>query len=121
MSVYIDGFLLPVPKKNLAAYRRMSAKAAKVWKEYGALEYRECVADDLPSKGAASFPRAARAKKGETVFFSYIVYKSKAHRDQVNKKVMKDPRIAAMMPDKAPMPFDYKRMCYGGFKTLVEA
>ena len=121
MSVYVDGFLLPVPKKNLAAYRRMSAKASKVWKEHGALEYRECVADDVKARGAASFPRAAKAKKGETVFFSYIVYKSRAHRDQVNKKVMKDPRIAAMMPDKMPMPFDYKRMCYGGFKTVVEA
>ena len=79
------------------------------------------MADDVKARGVASFPRAAKAKKGETVFFSYIVYKSRAHRDQVNKKVMKDPRIAAMMPDKMPMPFDYKRMCYGGFKTLVEA
>jgi len=121
MAVYVDGFLLPVPKKNLEAYRRMSARAARVWKEHGALEYRECVADDVKAGGAVSFPRAAKAKKGETVFFSYIVYKSRAHRDRVNKKVMKDPRIAAMMPDKNQMPFDYKRMCYGGFKTLVEA
>jgi uncharacterized protein YbaA (DUF1428 family) len=121
MSVYVDGFLLAVPKKNLEAYRRMATKAGKVWKEYGALEYRECVADDVKSKGAVSFPRGVKAKKGETVFFSYIVYKSRAHRDKVNKKVMKDPRIVAMMPGNTEMPFDDKRMCYGGFKTLVEA
>ena len=122
MAVYVDGFLLPVPKKNLEKYRKMATLASKVWKEHGALEYRECVADDVKVKGIASFPRAARAKKGETVFFSYIVYKSRAHRDQVNKKVMKDTRLAAMMEGgKTDMPFDDKRMCYGGFKAVVEA
>ena len=122
MGVYVDGFLLPVPKKNLEKYRKMATLASKVWKEHGALEYRECVADDVKVKGMASFPRAARAKKGETVFFSYIVYKSRSHRDSVNKKVMKDKRLAAMMEGgNADMPFDVKRMCYGGFKALVEA
>ena len=122
MAAYVDGFLLPVPKKNLEKYRRMASLAAKVWKEHGALEYKECVADDVKIKGTASFPGAAKAKKGETVFFSYIVYKSRAHRDRVNKKVMKDPRIKAMMEEgKTEMPFEDKRMCYGGFKALVEA
>ena len=116
---YIDGFLLPVPRKNLDAYRRISQKAGKVWKELGALEYRECVGDDLSSKMGVPFPKAARVKSGETVIFSWIVYKSRAHRDSVNKKVMKDPRIAAMMDDKS-MPFDVKRMAYGGFKIIVD-
>ncbi len=120
MAVYVDGFLLPVPKKNIEKYRKMSAKAGKVWREHGALEYRECVADDVKVKRMASFPRAARAKKGETVFFSYIVYKSRAHRDRVNAKVMKDPRLASMMAGNE-MPFDVKRMCYGGFRALVDA
>jgi uncharacterized protein YbaA (DUF1428 family) len=120
MAAYVDGFLLPVPKKNLEKYRKMSSLAAKVWKSHGALEYRECVADDVHIKGMASFLRAARARKGETVFFSFIVYKSRAHRDRVNKKVMKDPRLAAMM-EKSDMPFDDKRMCYGGFKAVVDA
>ena len=116
---YVDGFLLPVPKKNLKAYRQMSRKAGKVWRELGALEYRECVGDDLKIKGTASFANATRAKSGETVVFAYIVYKSRAHRDQVNKKVMKDPRIAAQMSTKS-MPFDVKRMLYGGFKVFVD-
>ena len=117
---YVDGFLIPVPEKNLAAYRRMSVKAGKVWRELGALEYRECVGDDLGVKMGASFPKTAKAKAGETVVFSWIVYKSKAHRDRVNAKVMKDPRIAKMMEGKA-MPFDVKRMAYGGFKVIVDA
>jgi uncharacterized protein YbaA (DUF1428 family) len=116
---YVDGFLLPVPKKNLKAYRQMSRKAGKVWRELGALEYRECVGDDLKVKGTAPFAKATRAKSGETVVFAYIVYKSRAHRDQVNKKVMKDPRIAAQMSTES-MPFDVKRMLYGGFKVFVD-
>jgi uncharacterized protein YbaA (DUF1428 family) len=121
MAVYVDGYLLPVPKKNIDKYRKMATVASKVWKEHGALEYKECLADDVKPKGMPSFLKAVKAKKGETVFFSYIVYKSKAHRDQVNKKVMKDPRITAMMPENSPMPFDHKRMFFGGFKALVEA
>jgi uncharacterized protein YbaA (DUF1428 family) len=115
---YIDGFLVPVPKKNIAAYRRMSQRAGKVWRELGALEYRECVGDDLKVKMGVAFPRAAKAKPGEAVVFSWIVYKSKAHRDRVNAQVMKDPRIAAMMEGQ-DMPFDVKRMAYGGFKVIV--
>lgn len=120
MALYVDGFLLPVPRKNLAAYRRISAKAGKIWREYGALEYRECVGDDLPSKGAASFARRTRRRPGETVVFSWIVYRSRAHRDRVNAKIMTDPRMAAMMGS-LPMPFDVKRMSYGGFKVFVAA
>jgi uncharacterized protein YbaA (DUF1428 family) len=127
---YVDGFVLPVPTKNLQAYRRMAQKAGKVWREHGALEYRECVGDDLQTmvtetgpkkgKGVPLFARAVRLKRGETVAFSWIVFKSRADRDRVNAKVMKDPRLAAMMDPKA-MPFDVKRMLYGGFKVLVEA
>ena len=116
---YVDGFLLPVPKKNLKTYQQLSRKAGKVWRDHGALEYRECVGDDLKIKGSAPFAKAARAKVGEAVVFAYIVYKSRAHRDQVNKKVMKDPRIAAQMSTKS-MPFDVKRMMYGGFKVFVD-
>jgi uncharacterized protein YbaA (DUF1428 family) len=108
-----------VPRKNLAAYRRMSLKAGKVWKEYGALEYRECVGDDLKVKGVKPFPRQLKTKPGETVVFSWIVYRSKAQRDRINAKVMKDPRLADMMDPKA-MPFDVKRMVYGGFKAIVD-
>ena len=118
---YIDGFLLPVPRRKIEAYRKLSRKAGKVWREHGALEYRECVGDDLGKKMGTSFPSRARAKPGETVVFSWIVYKSRAHRDRVNKKVMKDPRLAAMMSGDLPMPFDMKRMAYGGFKVLVDA
>jgi uncharacterized protein YbaA (DUF1428 family) len=114
---YVDGFVLVVPKKNVAAYRRMALKAGKVWREHGALEFRECAGDDL--KGKMSFPRLMRLKRGETVFFSWIVYKSRAARDRINAKVMKDPRLAEMMDPKA-MPFDTKRMVYGGFQTLVD-
>jgi uncharacterized protein YbaA (DUF1428 family) len=117
---YVDGFVLAVPKKKIAAYRRMAAKAGKVWREHGALEYRECVGDDLKVKMGLPFPRLAKIKAGETVFFSYIVYKSRAHRDSVNAKVMKDPRIKGMCNPK-DMPFDCKRMAYGGFKIMVDA
>ncbi len=117
---YVDGFVLPVPKKNLQAYRRMAQKAGKIWREYGALDYKECVGDDLKTKMGVPFPKSAKAKPGETVVFSYIVYRSRAHRDRVNAKVMKDPRIAAMCDPKS-MPFDVKRMAYGGFKILVDA
>ena len=115
---YVDGFVLPVPKKKLQAYRRMAQKAGKVWREHGALEFRECVADDVKPGKRTSFPQSVRLKKGETVFFSYIVYKSRADRDRVNARVMKDKRIAGM--DMKDMPFDAKRMIYGGFKVLVD-
>lgn len=116
---YVDGFVLPVPKKNLAAYRRMARKAGKVWREHGALEFRECAGDDLQVKGVVPFSRVAKLKRGETVVFSWIVFKSRAHRDRVNARVMSDPRIADMMDPKA-MPFDSKRMVYGGFEVLVD-
>jgi uncharacterized protein YbaA (DUF1428 family) len=116
---YVDGYVLPVPKKNLPAYRRMAQKAGKVWREHGALEFRECVGDDLKTKMAVSFPRTIKLKPGETVVFSWIVFKSRAHRDAVNAKVMKDPRLAKMM-DMKSMPFDSKRMVYGGFKVMVD-
>jgi uncharacterized protein YbaA (DUF1428 family) len=119
MPNYVDGFVLPVPKKKLAAYVRMAKKASRIWKEYGALDYKECVGDDLNVKMAMPFPKGIRSRSGETVMFSYIVYKSKAHRDSVNAKIMKDPRIAEMCNPKN-MPFDCKRMLYGGFKAIVE-
>jgi uncharacterized protein YbaA (DUF1428 family) len=115
---YVDGFLVPVPKKKLAAYRRMAAKAGKIWREHGALEFRECIADDVKWGKRTSFPRSVKQKSGETVFFSYIVYKSRAARDRINARVMKDKRLAKMMDPKA-MPFDAKRMIWGGFKTVV--
>lgn len=118
MANYVDGFVLPVPKKNLAAYRRMAQKASKIWREYGALDYKECVGDDLNVKMGLPFPRGIKTKSGETVVFSYIVYKNRAHRDRVCAKIMKDPRIAAMCNPKN-MPFDVDRMLYGGFKELV--
>jgi uncharacterized protein YbaA (DUF1428 family) len=116
---YVDGFVLPVPKKNLDAYKAMARKAGKIWKEYGALEYIECVADDVKPGKLTSFPQGVKLKPDELVVFSWIVFKSRAHRDRVNKKVMADPRLANMMDPKA-MPFDSKRMVYGGFKSLVE-
>ena len=116
---YVDGFLLAVPKKNIGVYRRMASKAGKVWREHGALEYRECAGDDLKTQGGASFAKAAKAKKGETVFFSWIVYKSRAHRARVVKKVLADPRLASMM-DPKNTPFDLKRMAYGGFRVIVD-
>ncbi|HMJ49592.1 MAG TPA: DUF1428 domain-containing protein [Burkholderiales bacterium] len=115
----VDGFVVPVPKKNLQAYRRMAQKAGKIWREHGALEFRECVADDVKPGKWTSFPQSVKLKAGETVVFSYIVFKSRAHRDRVNAKVMKDPRSAKMM-DAKPWPFDGKRMFWGGFKTLFE-
>jgi len=116
---YVDGFVLPVPKKKLKAYRSLAKKAAKIWKEYGAIDYKECVGDDLKVKFGLPFTRLAKLKAGETVVFSYIVYRSRAHRDQVNAKVMKDPRLAGMC-DPKDMPFDVKRMGYGGFKVIVD-
>lgn len=117
---YVDGFVVPVPKKNLAAYRRMAKTAGKVWRDHGALDFREYVADDVKVGKWTSFPRSVKLKPGETVVLSWIVYKSRAHRDRVNAKVMKDPRLAKMMDPKA-MPFDGKRMMYGGFELLVGA
>ncbi len=116
---YVDGFVVPVPKKNLQAYRRMSQKAGKIWREHGALEYVECVADDVKPGKRTSFPQSVKLKPGELVVFSWIVYKSRAQRDRINKKVMADPRLTSMMDPKA-MPFDAKRMFFGGFKTLVD-
>lgn len=118
---YVDGFLLPVPKKNLAAYKKMAAKAGKIWREHGALDYRECVADDMKTAFGMPYPKLMKLKKGEVPVFSWIMFKSRKHRDTVNAKVMKDPRIQAMCPDPKDMPFDVKRMGYGGFKTLVSA
>src|SRR6267143_3814716 len=115
---YVDGFIVAVPKKNLEAYRSLAKKAGKVWREHGALEYCEWVADDVKVGKLTSFPRSVKLKPGETVVFAYIVYKSRAHRDQVNAKVMKDPRLADMMDPKST-PFDGKRLIYGGFKKLV--
>jgi uncharacterized protein YbaA (DUF1428 family) len=117
---YVDGFVLPVPKKNIAAYLRISRKAGKVWRDHGALEYRECVGDDLDTKMGLPFPRGIKTRRNETVVFSWICYTSRAHRDRVNRAVMKDPRLAAMMGDGA-MPFDVKRMMYGGFKVRIDA
>jgi uncharacterized protein YbaA (DUF1428 family) len=116
--MYVDGYVLPVPKKNLSAYRRLSQKAGKIFREHGALEYRECAGDDLDIKGIVPFPRRIRLKAGETIVFAWIVFKSRAHRDSVNAKVMQDPRLAKMKPQS--MPFDHKRMVYGGFKVLVD-
>jgi uncharacterized protein YbaA (DUF1428 family) len=116
---YVDGYILPVPKKNLAAYRRMAQKAGQVWREHGALEVRECVGEDLKTKKIKSFPSLVKPKPGETVVFSWIVFKSRAQRDAVNARVMKDPRLAKMMDMKA-IPFDSKRMAYGGFEVIVD-
>jgi uncharacterized protein YbaA (DUF1428 family) len=119
MSRYVDGYVLPVPKKNLQAYRRLARKAGKIWREHGALEFRECVGDDLNVKMGVPFPNRIKLKPGETVLFSWIMFTSRAHRDRVNAKVMKDERLANMDPKE--MPFDGKRMVYGGFKVLVDA
>jgi uncharacterized protein YbaA (DUF1428 family) len=116
---YVDGFVLPIPKKNVPAYRRIAQKAGKIWREHGALEYRECVGDDLDVKMGVPFPRTVKRKPGETVVLAWIVFKSRAHRDRVNARVMRDPRLLAMMDPKS-MPFDYKRMVYGGFKVIVD-
>ena len=117
---YVDGYVLPVPKKNRAAYRRMASEAARVWRKHGALEFRECVGDDLKTIKVKSFPSVVKPKRGETVVFSWIVYESRGHRDKVNERVMKDPQMARMMKTKK-MPFDSKRMIYGGFKVMVDA
>jgi uncharacterized protein YbaA (DUF1428 family) len=114
---YIDGFVLPVPKKNVEAYRRLARKAGKIWKEYGALEYVECVADDVKPGKLTSFPQSVKLKPDEIVVFSYIVYKSRKQRDSINAKVMNDPRLAGMDPK--TLPFDGKRMFWGGFKPIV--
>ncbi len=115
---YVDGYVLPVPKRNIKAYRRMARLGAKVFLQHGALEYRECVGDDLSPKWGVPFPKKLKIKRGETVVFSWIVFKSKAHRDRVNANVMKDPRMSCV--DMKSMPFDPKRMLYGGFKILAE-
>ena len=118
MARYVDGFVVPVPRKKLAVYRRLSQKCGKVWRDHGALEYIECVADDVKRGKRTSFPRSVKLKPGETVVFSYIVYQSRAQRDRVNAKAMKDPRLTDMMDPKT-MPFDGKRMFWGGFKSIV--
>jgi uncharacterized protein YbaA (DUF1428 family) len=117
--MYVDGFVLPVPKRNLKAYRKMATKAGKVWREHGALDYKECIADDVKPGKWTSFPQAVKLRPGETVWFSYIVYKNRKHRDRVVAKVMKDKRLASMMDAKS-MPFDGRRMIYGGFKVSVD-
>lgn len=116
---YVDGFVLPVPKSNIEKYREIATKAGKIWREHGALEYRECVADDVKPGEVTSFPQSVLLKDDETVVFAYIVFNSRAHRDEVNAKVMSDPRLAEMM-DMKNMPFDGKRMFWGGFTPLVE-
>lgn len=116
---YIDGFIIAVPKKNVDAYRKLARKCGKIWRECGALDYREAVADDVQVGKLTSFPRAVKMKPDETVIFSYILYKSRKDRDRINKKVMADPRMAKMMDPKSP-PFDSKRMIFGGFKTIVD-
>lgn len=116
---YVDGFVVAVPRKNIKAYRRIALKAGKIWREHGALDYKECVADDVKPGKVTSFPQCVKLKAGEVVFFSWIVYKSRAHRDRVNKKVMADPRLAKMGGPQ-DMPFDAQRMVYGGFKTMVD-
>ncbi len=115
---YVDGYVLPVPRKSLEAYRRIARKAGKIWREHGALEVRECAGDDLDVKGMVPFPRRIKLNRDETVVFSWIVFKSRAHRDRVNEKVMKDPRLSGMDPKS--LPFDCKRIVYGGFKVLVD-
>jgi uncharacterized protein YbaA (DUF1428 family) len=117
---YVDGFIVAVPKKNIAAYRKISTKCGKIWREHGALDYREWVADDVKPGKLTSFPRAVKMKPSETVVFSWITYKSRAQRDKVNAKVMADPRLKSMM-DMKSAPFDGKRMIYGGFESLVKA
>lgn len=119
MPKYVDGFVLSVPKKNLETYRKMAQKAGKIWLEHGALQYCECVGEDMDAKGMRPFPQCAAAKPGEVVVFSWIAYKSRAHRDRVNAKVMNDPRLTADM-DTKKMPFDLKRMAYGGFTAIVD-
>ncbi len=118
MPQYVDGFVLSIPQDKLAAYTKLATKAGKVWREHGALEYRECVGDDMVAKDMVAFPKMAKAKEGEVVIFAYAVFKSRAHRDAVNKKIFADPRLMAMCEKDGPL-FDCKRMAYGGFKSLV--
>jgi len=117
---YVDGYVLPVPKKNIEVYRGIATKAGKIWREHGALQYIECVGEDLNVKWGVPFPKTIKTKPTETVIFSFVIFKSRAHRDKVNEKVMKDKRLTQMMED-GPMPFDCKRMVYGGFKVIVDA
>jgi uncharacterized protein YbaA (DUF1428 family) len=117
MARYVDGFVLPIPKPNVAAYRHLAQKAGKIWREHGALEYVECIADDVKPGKHTSFPQSVKLKAGEVVWFSFIVFKSRKHRDQVNAKVMADPRLQM---DPQSMPFDGKRMIYGGFEARVD-
>jgi uncharacterized protein YbaA (DUF1428 family) len=119
MARYVDGFIVPVPRKKIADYRRVAKKAGRVWREHGALDFVECVADDVKPGKLTSFPQSVKLKSDEVVVFSWITYKSRAHRDRVNKKVMADPRLKDMMDMKA-MPFDAKRMIFGGFSVLVQ-
>ena len=119
MAKYVDGFVVPVPKRNLDAYRRQARRAGKIWIEHGALEFKECVAEDVQAGELTSFPQSVQLKRGETVVFSWIAFKSRAHRDRVNAKVLADPRLADAMDSKS-QPFDAKRMIYGGFETMVD-
>lgn len=116
---YVDGFVIPIPKKNIDAYKHIAKIAGKVWRDHGALDYKECVIEDPKAPKMVRFTQMVDVKRGETVLFSFIVYKSRAHRDKVNKKVMADERMLKMMDDK-DHPFDYTRMAYGGFMTIVE-
>src|ERR1051326_1684151 len=117
---YVDGYVLPVPKKNIEVYRRIAQKAGKIWRDHGALQYIECVGEDLNVKWGVPFTKTIKTKPAETVIFSFVIFKSRAHRDKVNAKVMKDKRLSQMM-ENSPMPFDCKRMVYGGFKVIVDA
>jgi uncharacterized protein YbaA (DUF1428 family) len=117
--MYVDGFIVPVPKKSVDAYRRMARKAGKIWREHGALDFHECIADDVKKGKLTSFPRSVKLKPSETVMFSWITYKSRKDRDRINAKVMNDKRLAKMM-DMKSMPFDAKRMIFGGFKSIVD-
>jgi uncharacterized protein YbaA (DUF1428 family) len=119
MSQYIDGFVLSIPKDKLAAYKKLATKAGKIWREHGALEYRECVGDDLDAKGMVAFPKLAKSKPGEVVIFAYAVFESRKQRDAVNKKIMTDPRMTTIC-GASGCNIDYKRMAYGGFKSLVQ-
>ena len=119
MAKYVDGFVLPIPKKNLDTYRRIARKCGKVWREHGALDYKECVAEDVKRGKVTSFPQSVELKRGEVVVFAYIVYRSRAHRDKVNKKVMSDPRLKGIM-DPKDSPFDTSRMIWGGFEAIVD-
>jgi len=120
MSQYIDGFVLSVAKDKLVAYKKLATKAAKIWKQHGALEYRECIGDDMETQGMRSFPKLAKAKPDEVVIFAYVVFKSRKHRDVANAKIMTDPRIAAVVAESKTI-FNSRRMAYGGFQTLVQA